>query len=211
VIVSHARRLLFVHVQKTGGNSVDQLLADVLPDATRVKGLPGTRHAKLRAALRQHPEFSDYFVLGFVRNPWARLWSWHQMIVIRAAAAERARYERVVARFEANNFWKRVAADYRDFEDFILKGTREVPRIGTPQLDWLRAPDRTADFIGRTEHLADDLTEALRRVGVDVAPDALERRNEGPRTDYREVYTPAMRDRVAEAFADDIEAFGYTF
>jgi len=211
VIVSHERRLLFAHVQKTGGSSVDRLLEAHLPDATRVQGLPGSRHAKLRAALRHHPEYRDYFVLGFVRNPWARLLSWHAMVMRRAAAAERGRRESVVERFEANHFWRTVAAEYADFEQFVLRGTHDIPRVASPQLDWLRAGGRQADFIGRTEHLADDLAEAMRRVGVDLPPDALERRNAGPPTDYRGAYTPAMRDRVAEVFADDIEAFGYRF
>mgnify|MGYP001765767790 CR=1 FL=1 len=212
MIVSHERRLLFVHVQKTGGSSIDRVLESALPDAARVQGLPGTRHAKLRAALRAHPEYGDYFVLGFVRNPWARLLSWHGMVIRRAAAAERGRREHVVKRFEANNFWRTVAEEYPDFESFVLQGTREIPRLATPQLDWLRAPGgRRADFIGRTENLADDLTAALAQVGVELPVDALERRNAGPRADYRVAYSAAMRDRVAVVFADDIEEFGYTF
>lgn len=210
MIVSHEKRVLFVHVQKTGGSSVDRALEAVLPDATRVQGLPGTRHAKLRAALKQHPELSGYFVLGFVRNPWARLLSWHSMVLRRQEAAEEGN-EVFARRLAANNFWQKVAHDYPDFEDFVLRGTRDIPRVGTPQLDWLRAPGRTADFIGRTEHLDDDLTAALSAAGVEVPPGTLERRNAGPSSDYRSAYTPAMRDRVAEAYADDIDAFGYEF
>ncbi|WP_162599831.1 sulfotransferase family 2 domain-containing protein [Nocardioides solisilvae] len=210
MIVSHRQRLLFVHVQKTGGLSTDTLLERLLPDAERVQGLPGTRHAKLRSALRVHPELSDYFVFGFVRNPWARLLSWHAMVLRRNAAAESGN-DFVARRLEANSFWRKVGEEYADFEEFVLRGTREVPRLGTPQLDWLRAPGRRADFIGRTETFADDLVAALAQAGVAVPDGAVERRNAGPPTDYRRAYTDEMRDRVAEAFADDVDAFGYRF
>lgn len=210
MIVSHQQRLLFVHVQKTGGLSTDSLLETLLPDAERVQGLPGTRHAKLRAALREHPEYADYFVFGFVRNPWARLLSWHAMVLRRNSAAEQGN-DFVASRLEANSFWRKVGEEYADFEEFVLRGTREIPRLGTPQLDWLRAPGRDADFIGRTESFADDLTSALERAGVRVPDGAVERRNAGPPTDYRSAYSDEMRDRVAEAFAADLEAFGYSF
>ncbi|WP_181310471.1 sulfotransferase family 2 domain-containing protein [Nocardioides campestrisoli] len=210
MIVSRAQRLLFVHVQKTGGLSTDTLLESLLPDAERVQGLPGTRHAKLRAALRAHPEYADYFVFGFVRNPWARLLSWHAMVLRRTSSAQDGN-EYIAARLEANSFWRKVGEEYADFEEFVLRGTREIPRLGTPQIDWLRAPGREADFIGRTESFDADLATALEKAGVEVPPGAIQRRNAGPPADYRSAYTPAMRDRVAEAFAEDIEAFGYRF
>ena len=210
MLVSHAHRMLFVHVQKTGGSSVDRLLSEHVAAVQRLQGLPGALHAKLRVALRQHPELRGYFVFGFVRNPWARLLSWHSMIVRRSEAAEANDF--VAQRLAANNFWLRVASDFPDFEDFVLRGTREIPRLAVPQLDWLRAPGRDADFIGRTEHLDDDLAKALGGAGLDLGPAArLDQRNAGPSRDYRSAYTPQMRDRVAEVCADDIAAFGYEF
>lgn len=210
MIVSHERRILFVHVQKTGGSSVDRLLQDLLPDAAHVKGLPGTRHAKLGPALRRHPEFHDYFIFGFVRNPWARLFSWHSMIMRRVAAADEGNAA-VRASLSRNNFWQQVASDYTSFEDFVLRGTREIGRLTMPQLAWLRSPARDVDFIGRTEDLAGDLASALTRAGLTPPRMPLEQRNAGPRLDYREHYSASMRQRVAEVFAPDIDEFGYTF
>ncbi len=194
VIVSSAQRLLFVHVQKTGGLSTDTLLESLLPDAKRVQGLPGTRHAKLRAALRAHPEYADYFIFGFVRNPWARLLSWHAMVLRRTSSAQDGN-EFIAARLEANSFWRKVGEEYADFEEFVLRGTREIPRLGTPQVDWLRAPGREADFIGRTESFDADLAAgsgegrrrgpgrrhpAPQRRAADRLPQRLHPRDAGP-------------------------------
>jgi hypothetical protein len=80
VIVSHPARVLFVHVQKTGGSTVQSVLLDRLPGAERLSGLPGAKHAHLGAALERDPGLAAYWTFGFVRNPWARLWSWWSMI-----------------------------------------------------------------------------------------------------------------------------------
>ena len=76
MMASDEQRVLFVHVQKTGGQSVEHLLRRHVPDARKVTGLQGAKHATYAAALRAHPELADYWSFGFVRNPWARLWSW---------------------------------------------------------------------------------------------------------------------------------------
>ncbi len=211
MIVSHSQRLLFVHVQKTGGTSIDWLLRDLDIGAEPLKGLPGTKHAKLRAALREHPPLRDYFIFGFVRNPWARLFSWHAMVLRRQELSETSDY--MADRMARNPFWLKVADDYESFEDFVLRGTEDIPRLRVPQLDYLVAPRRRADFIGRTENLDDDVREAMRRAGLgERAEEVLPpRRNAGPSGRFREHYTPAMVDRVAEVFATDIAEFGYTF
>lgn len=208
MIVSPARRLLFVHVQKTGGLTIEALLKETVPDAEAIRDLPDGRHAHLADALAARPELAAYFTFGFVRNPWARLYSWHAMILRRKAAAESG--NTVMARRMRNmEFWRRVGEDYTDFEAFVLRGPDEFPRLRTAQLDYLRTADREADFIGRTEHLAEDLATVFERLGLPRPP--VEHRNAGPPSDYRVHYTDAMRDRVAEIFAPDIERFAYTF
>jgi hypothetical protein len=208
VIASASHRLLFVHVQKTGGLTIEALLKDALPDAEAIRDLPDGRHATLADALDARPELASYWTFGFVRNPWARMHSWHAMILRRKAAAEAG--NKVMARRMRNmDFWRRVGEDYTDFEAFVLRGPDEFPRLRRPQLDYLRVPGREADFIGRTEELGDQVAEVFAQVGL---PDpAIERRNAGPPTDHRAHYTDAMRDRVAEIFAPDIERFGYEF
>ena len=153
MMASDEQRVLFVHVQKTGGQSVEHVLRRHLPDVRKVTGLPGAKHATYRAALRAHPELAGYWSFGFVRNPWARLWSWYQMIERRQATAERGNAW-VAQRIERNDFWSGVLEHCPDFESFVMEGTERFDRLRRPQLDYLRDGDRQVDFIGRTETLA---------------------------------------------------------
>jgi hypothetical protein len=209
MIRSDAHRLLFVHVQKTGGLTVEHYLLEQVEDAVRVGGLPGDRHATLTDALEAHPELKDHFTFGFVRNPWARLYSWYQMIQRRQKTAAEGN-EFVQEKLRANPFWQAVLRDYPSFEAFVLQGPGDFERLRTPQVHYLTAPGKEADFIGRTETLDADLAHVCTTLGL-TAPEALARRNAGPPADYRTAYTDEMRALVEEHFAEDIERFGYSF
>ena len=204
MLVSREHRFLFIHVQKTGGSAIARALGDAMPDLDHV---PGSKHLRLAPAIEQHPELAGFFTMGFVRNPWERFHSWHAMIMRRRDGARDGSYDAEL--FARNAFWQRVAQDHPDFEDFVLEGIRRVPRLRVPQVDYLVAPGKRADFIGRTERLDADLERGLAQAGLPV-PARVERTNAGPVADYREHYTPAMRDRVAQVAARDIEEFGST-
>jgi hypothetical protein len=209
VLIAPESRFVMIHVQKTGGLSVDEVLRKAAPDAEAVS-VPGYgRHAGIGQLLAVRPECASYFVLGFVRNPWARLYSWWAMIQRRKASAE-AGNAYVVEMMSRNRFWRQVVAEYADFETFVLRGTREIDRLGTPQLAYLSSPDKDADFVGRTETLEDDLRRVLDLLDLPTRVE-VPHRNAAPASDYRRHYTPAMRDRVGEAFAPDLERFGYEF
>jgi hypothetical protein len=206
VLVSREHRFLFIHVQKTGGSAVSRALVEAMPDLRHV---PGSKHLRLAPALERFPELDGYFSMGFVRNPWERFHSWHSMIMRRRDAALDGTYDADL--FARNEFWQRVVADHPDFEGFVLDGLRRIPRLRVPQVDYLLVPGgRRADFIGRTEDLERDLARGLGMAGLPV-PAEVRRTNAGPVSDHRAHYTPAMRDRVAEVAARDIEEFGYTF
>ena len=206
--VSDQYRLVFVHVQKTGGNTVRGLLTEALPDARNPQGvLP--KHARLGGILKAEPQLTDYFIFGFVRNPWARMVSWWSMIQDAKSNAD-AGNPGAVERLRTNRFMRVVATTYPTFEDFVLRGPEDLPRLGTPQVRYLTTPQRRADFIGRTEHLRADVATAFGRVGLPLAE--IPRANAStPRGPYQELYTDRTRRRVAEVFADDVAAFGYSF
>jgi hypothetical protein len=103
-----------------------------------------------------------------------------------------------------------VLRDLPDFEAFVMKGPEQFARLRTPQLRYLEAGERRADFIGRTETFSEDLVRACERLGIEPPPQQ-PRRNAGPSTSYRDQFTPVMRDRVAELFEPDLREFGYEF
>lgn len=208
MIVSDAARLVFVHVQKTGGVSVEHWLREAVPDARRLPGRD--RHAGLRTILADEPGLADYFVVGFVRDPWARMHSWHRMVMRWAGWVPEGAPLTAVENFRGNLFAQRVAREFADFEDFVMRGPDRLPRLRRPQLAYLEAPGRRADLVGRQESLAADV-ETLRQ-RCDLPAVALTHRNaDDERVDHRAAYTPAMRDRVGELFARDVAELGYEF
>lgn len=202
MIVSRQSRLLFVHVQKTGGSTIARMLREALPDAVEPGG-PNSRHIRLPKILNEWPETSDYWTFGFVRNPWARLLSWHSMVL---------RDHQSVARI--NPLWRIVPDEYQSFDDFILRGLDDdrLPMLRRPQISYLHSRNRIADFIGRQESFDVDMRAVFARIGVEPPAEvARDNANPSPPGDYRDAYTAAARDKVGDVFERDVRSFGYTF
>jgi len=212
MLISDDNRFLFVHVQKTGGSTIDNSLSASLGDVRRIK--EAHRHAPLGRLLQLEPGLADYWVAGFVRNPWARMLSWWRMVERFRDGAERG-VERYLDHLSRNKFVAGIVDKHPDFESFVLHATEEHPRLRKPQVEFMNAPSfgtagRSADFVGRQERLEDDLRVIYDHLGLEWVE--LQSVNIDPgRPDYHDVYTPATRDRIAELFAADLEAYHYEF
>jgi len=194
---------IFVHVQKTGGNSLREALGGDIFDP---------RKHFLARELRDvygRPTWDASFKFGFVRNPWDRLVSWWSLI-------DNARHYIDPAR-PPNKFFSYVLTHARSFEEFLLRCGDEIvdsdgrKNIFRNQLDYLTddAGAVIVDFIGRFERLQEDFDEINRRLGR--APVMLARTNASVHAVYTECYTPATAEIVARRYARDIEQFGYRF
>jgi Sulfotransferase family len=201
--VSDSHRLLFVHVPKTGGKTIEKVLDESLDDVR----FEAERHHRLDEILLAEPALSDYWIFGFVRNPWARMLSWWSMI--RVAAERAAPYD--IRKFQQYPLWSAVKDYCWEFETFTLRGMEEVERLRTPQIEFLTSPGRRADFIGRTETIAADARVIRQRLGLSVEQELPHRNRGQSRGDYRAYYTAASRDAVAAAYKSDIDEFGYEF
>jgi hypothetical protein len=206
--VSDSRGVLFVHVPKNGGSSIDRMFDDEIPDSRRVAG--SSRHAGYAALLRAEPGLADLWSFGFVRNPWARLVSWWSMYSTFFARVDIGHPPALRKLKEFPAVWLPAEPYRHDFGRFVLEGTEKVPKFGTPQLKSLSARGRRVDFVGRLEQFDQDLAVIRDRLGLpplDAAPHENRSRHSG----YREYYDDRTRDQVAKVFARDIEAFGYEF
>lgn len=208
MLISDSHRAVFVHVQKTGGVTVQAMMEQAWPDARR--HAPRARHRTYAEILRREPALADYFSFAFVRNPWSRMVSWWEMILdIHHRAGEG--HEDALRHLRTNDFIDRTGRDYGSFDEFVLRGPRTWERLSRPQVDYLRAPGRSVDFVGRTEQLDSDIAEVCRRLGM-AAPPEVPRRNETQKSrHWRDYYTDETRQRVGELFRADLEEFGYTF
>lgn len=208
MLVSDERKALFIHVQKTGGVTVQRSLEAALRDPRKIRG--AGRHATLADVLAAEPELVDYWTFGFVRNPWARMVSWFGMG--RRLAAKAAQGDERALRQQRNNpFLLSLSQDWEDFERFVHEAPESWERLRTPQVDYLTTPAKRADFIGRTERLAADLARIYEHLGLPVVQDPPRLNASEDAVDYRTFYSSETRRRVGDLFAADVEAFGYTF
>jgi len=207
VLISDSHRFLFVHVQKTGGSTIDNGLTAALGDVRRISA--ANRHAPLDRLLQLEPGLATYWTAGFVRNPWARMLSWWRMMErFREGAAQGN--ERHVDHLTRNRFISSILDAHPDFESFVMHAPDEHPRLRKPQVAFLNNERKRADFTGRQETLEDDLHAIYDHLGLEWIP--LKSVNIDPgRPDYRDVYTEKTRARVAELFEADLREYGYEF
>jgi hypothetical protein len=212
MLVSHRHRFIFVHVQKTAGSSFETVLREHFPDAVHWHG----RHGHARSAIEEigAEKWGEYFSFGFVRNPWERLVSWYSMID--RHRRELPLHKRLSKSPFTANIWNQVIQKGQTFEMFINNCTDVVWDNGCHksfafnQLDYLGDAEGNllVNEMGRFENMAEDSERILQRLGVEVT---LPRINVSEHGHYSDWYNDRTRDIVADRFARDIAAFGYTF
>jgi hypothetical protein len=203
--LSYSHRFIFVHVYRTGGQSVSHALRPYSYAPSRLARVPFMRrqidilrehyygHIKaheLRAALA--PEvFDTFFKFSFVRNPW----DWHVSI-----------YQFIVQRPEHPQH--SFISAMRGFEDYLdWRINRQPPEL---QKEFVlgESGELLVDFVGRHEALERDFTTVCGHLGIEAS---LPHRNRSEHLDFREYYTARTRELVAETYKEDIELFGYEF
>jgi len=192
--------LMFVHVPKTGGESVTQVLN---PHTNYMFD----QHDTLFRAFRAEPEtFVTRYRFGFVRNPFDREVSnyfWHTK-----------QNDKVDIEFGDWIKWRygentKILA-YKNFKDpdtyWYHKGFGRNPQVGffvNPAGDWLH------NFIGRFETLQEDWEVIANKFNLQKKlPYAQKTERDA---DYRIYYTDELVDIVAEAHKADLIAFNYDF
>jgi hypothetical protein len=207
--VSDRQRVLFVHVPKTGGSTVDAMFDRRIDDCRNVTGLG--RHATYERLLDAEPGLAEYWSFGFVRNPWARMVSWWSMVAAVFENADKGveQARRKIEKYP--NAWLPEGEFRYDFDRFVLEGTEKVAKLGRPQsLTLARADGTLVSFVGRLENFDRDLNVVREKLGLRPRK-TQPRRNKSSHGHYCDYYNDKTRARVAQVFARDIELFGYTY
>ena len=219
MLISRERKLLFVHIQKTGGSSISEFLKKNIPDVQLLLA----KHefaARGRASL---PEWDEYFRFAFVRNPWDRMVSWYTMIASAGSLSqqEAAASGRKMAHFQqwrSNKLWLYAMEEGPTFADFIRRCSEPVEvekgvhySFAYNQLDYLAdaGGKLLVDFVGRHERWEADSRQLLDRLGFTGA--TLPHVNRSEHRHYSTYYDPDTAAVVARRFRRDIEFFGYEF
>ena len=203
MLISHGSKVIFIHIQKTGGSSIEAALsAAVSEPLLQLPDLPAGRDPAKRRHLFAsdlQPLFSDYewrtyFKFAFVRNPWSRLVSWYRMCVERPS----------------NYFMWFVKDRAKTFDEFLALTHGVARKTTVNQVDYIcdSIGNRLVDFVGRYENIETDFAEVSRRLALNMH---LPHINRGRPVDYRAYYTQGTRRLVEERFRRDIKAFDYDF
>ena len=202
-MIIHARRLIFVHIQKTGGNAISTALGQN-PDCPE-------KHffARDLRELYCTDVWNAYFKFAFVRNPWDRLVSWWSMIDAHRAAFAGGKL--------LNKFQRFILERATTFEEFLENCDDEIVDtdgrkwIYRNQLDYLTDSSgrQMVDFVGRFETLQQDFDTIARKTNGGPVPLPHVNRSQHPH--YSDYFTPALAEKVARRFERDINAFGYVF
>jgi hypothetical protein len=188
-MIDHERKLLFVHIARTGGTSVEKAL--VGEDWWKID--PATKHISASQARRHCGEevWREYTTFAIVRNPWDRfvsMWTigyWHS---------------------EETHLGGVKPASFREF----LRTLRPHPAEAHQTFHQHQILDEELDFILRFENLQADFSAMLSQRGMaDIQlPKAL---SSEQRTGYRDYYDTETAQWIANSYAVDIERYGYAF
>jgi hypothetical protein len=212
MLISRKKSFLFIHIQKTAGNSIRRALEDAIPD---VDDFLGT-HDPASAARRYlgAEAYQSFFTAAFVRNPWDRLVSWYTMI--RQGGSKPWPWSRPIIEPEPR-LWRYVQETSSSFDEFVHRCTAEIDDVdGTKSFCWNQVDylsDESGrlivDFIGRYENLAADTARLFERLAVD--PPRVPHLNPSKHRHYSAYYSAETAEVVRARFRRDIEAFGYEF
>lgn len=184
----HFAKALFVHINKTGGSSIE-----------RAFGMPFQhRTAQEFIDLVGLDRWRQCFTFAFVRNPWDKVASHFRY---------RVKTNQTALGDNPIPFSEWVLRAYGDHDPRYW----DHPKMFMAQSRWVCDESGTllVDFVGRFELLEKDFQYVCRRLGREAFLPHL--KPSGAEVDYTHLYDAKSRDVVAERFAEDIHRFGYSF
>lgn len=206
-MISSEHKFIYIHVPKTGGNSIQERLVVISDDKKESGGrrdgvdryelkgpITERKHQRLGRYASALPNFSDFKTAVSVRHP----------------------LERAVSYYFSPHRWTRLAKESKqpaielrwDHADF-LKALERLP----PITDFLKVDGRihAADFIIRFENLQEDFSAFVAALSLPVASDLPHRNASAADAEIRRraIEDPNVRREVAQRYAADLEHFGY--
>jgi hypothetical protein len=208
-VISHHHRVIFIHIPKTGGQSIEQVFLDDLGltwDERAALTLRENDDERIGPRRLAHLYADEYVELGHVTEE-----QWNTYFKF---AVVRNPYDRIVSeylyRFQKTPFWRKPSAksfvERRHPSDFP-----DVARHMQTQLRYVSDDDGKiiVDRIIKFEDLANEFGSLTERIFGESR--GLPHRNRTTTSDKRtkERILDRIRPLVADIYREDFEAFGY--
>ncbi len=215
VMVSHKDKCIFIHIPKTGGESIASLFDDVDP------AIPKHANARQISDYLGKDRFEDYFKFTFVRNPWDQAVSMYfhlrKPLYQRETILKKygqdilnpVRACQIACRHNFRDYCQLVYAQKQKQEE--EERAQWPVRHFAPFVEWISdaAGNIITDHIGRFERLHSDTQEILEKLGKGKID--LPRKNRSRHEHYAVYYDSPSRAVIAAHYARDIQAFAYQF
>lgn len=204
MLYSAERKLIFVHVSRTGGTSLAPLIKGHLSD---IRHLLNQHSSILEAQNLLGNEFEQFNSFAFVRNPWDRFVSWYAMIGKTLKGANMCKDE----------IMDPSTLHWKQFDQFLNCWSKlEINIDGVPRKElsqWAQLTGRDGqllvDEVGRFESFMDDAKSIFSKFGLTFTSQP--KINESPHHHYSVYYSNYGRELVESVFQDDIKNFDYSF
>lgn len=181
-MISHEHKLIFVHIPRTSGTSIEiDIMGELVDD--------GIKHLRASTLKKIHnKQWDNFFKFSIVRNPWDRL----------------------ISLYHAPYYISINALGGYSLEYFLDRYAFMHPRHeqGFTQCDYL---DEELDLIIRFEEREIGLQELFLRSGYQVDGSLSHRETSRKGLDYRNFYDSKTKDIVWRTYHKDIERFNYEF
>jgi hypothetical protein len=187
--VPEHRKVLFIHIQRTGGTALMNYLIKYRHPAHLIL----TGHKSYKEFEQTHHDLEEYFKFTMVRNPWDRLVSWHKLLR-KINPANQFSLEEFI------NDQEELEAASKDTFGFFLN-----------QVDYLTdlQDNLRVNLIGRFENYLEETERIFNKISVQVFEVPIE--NATSKDDYRKYYTDQLAERVSLLCHKDIKMFNYKF
>lgn len=174
-MVSHEMKVIFIHVHRTGGTTLGNLLRQNLTESL----YPYGQHVNAKNLEDNFwDNHKEYYIFGFTRNPWARILSWYALIHRHSPLSltdERIRFQRFIEQGFASVHFHYNTLDYY------------TQRNGT----------LAAHTVYRYENMESEIQALYQRLGWSHMGMQIPRLNGTGLRDYREYYTSKSRALIA--------------
>lgn len=211
MLISYSHRFILIHVPKTGGSSIRDVMSPFCFEAHnhlinrlqrriginlkipyyKWRDVPYHSTALETKAALPDRVYNDFFTFAFVRNPWDWLVSHYHYILKSPGRTD----------FD-------LVAGMAGYDEYVAYFVNEV---GSLQRDFVADQNGTilVDYLGKFENLAEDFRYVCQKVSLNLE---LPHVNKSRHKNYRSYYENQItRDRFDKHFQEDIEMFGYSF
>jgi hypothetical protein len=215
-MISLSKRFLFVHVPKTGGNSIQSALRDyssdtIVADGEHYDGVEDFELRNERYGLKKHSTLRDYrralpreqfdglFKFAAIRNPWDLLVSFYFSPHRPERGWDRQEFLKVVHKVHP-------IRHYIVDQGWLSTLTR---RNRAARILFGKKLTSDIDHLMKFERLEQDFRQVCDRLGIEFRE--FPHRNRSERAHYSEYYDDELASIVARKFSEEIRWGGYEF